>query len=148
MTLTCLTCGAVSDDGLWQHKCDCVKNYDHGNHCTFDHDCLTKHLKPTCDQGHDEFCSFFGHVVQREKKVSISPSLPTINEMEEFCLCDNWIDLVQKYQKVVREPIATHMKCKCGSNKIQIDTKQVRSGDEGQSCFCSCQSCGAMWRIE
>ncbi len=74
-----------------------------------------------------------------------------IDEIVAFCFGGQWDDIKKVYQKTVHEPLATHMKCgKCGSNKIKIDTQQVRSGDEGQSCFCACQNpdCGATWRIE
>lgn len=47
-----------------------------------------------------------------------------------------------------QEPKPSHITCKnCGSNKIWIDVKQVRSGDEGATTFCKCFVCNKRWTM-
>lgn len=53
-----------------------------------------------------------------------------------------------KKNKIPLEPKPSHLQCKkCGSKKIWIDIRQVRSSDEGATTFCQCHDCKSKWTI-
>ena len=73
---------------------------------------------------------------------------------------------VQRLQKVlsesmlhVSEPLrhkktsealssAVFLKCRrCKSTDVAFDQKQIRAGDEGMTSFCTCNACGARWKM-
>lgn len=58
--------------------------------------------------------------------------------------CDAVIDAKTMVKQVQAQ--GTYLKCmKCQSNLIIIECKQVRGGDEGQTMFCKCSTCGHRW---
>lgn len=51
-----------------------------------------------------------------------------------------------KNTKLVPRP--GHVECrKCKSNLIWLDTRQVRSGDEGATTFAQCNNCKHKWTM-
>jgi DNA-directed RNA polymerase subunit M/transcription elongation factor TFIIS len=77
----------------------------------------------------------------------------TINDDYNNCLLKFdclYFKLQQECQKnsaILQKPKASYATChKCKSNKIWIDDRQVRSGDEGSTAFFKCSECNHEWR--
>jgi DNA-directed RNA polymerase subunit M/transcription elongation factor TFIIS len=60
-------------------------------------------------------------------------------KISDFCLARNLTKQLPKPSYVICR--------KCLSNKIWLDNKQVRSGDEGPTTFAQCSNCNSKWTM-
>jgi DNA-directed RNA polymerase subunit M/transcription elongation factor TFIIS len=55
---------------------------------------------------------------------------------------------LERLERIVNGCTAGALVCrKCGGDNIAIQQKQTRSADEGMTVFCTCDNCGAQWRM-
>lgn len=58
---------------------------------------------------------------------------------------DQEMSNIKKTNTFVPKP--SYIKClKCESNLVTIESKQVRSFDEGETCFNFCHNCNFKWK--
>ena len=79
-------------------------------------------------------------IVQRINKKKVHWKHPIFENIKDYL--DEQDEIIVKPFEVSEGCIDCH---KCGSNKIFLFQKQVRSADEGMTTFATCSQCGSKW---
>ena len=90
---------------------------------------------------------YFSNVYQLCGDVISGKDMTTTTVLKPGFEHANWDDVhLKKKKKTVITVEDSVLQCnKCKSNKVLMDTRQTRGGDEGATVFATCTNCGTKW---